>query len=87
MTRPPSRSQDEPEALERLDLSPHAASATLARWFIRQLATEHSLHGELLTPPPPAYVRSLRRWFVEQLADQLPEGGAPVPPGEECLIS
>lgn len=37
-----------PAAVERLDLSAHASSATLARRFIRQFAVHHKLRGEVV---------------------------------------
>jgi hypothetical protein len=37
-----------PDALERLDLSAHASSATLARRFISQFARHHALRGEVV---------------------------------------
>ena len=38
----------EPDAVRRLDLTPEAPSATLARRFIRQLAASHALGGEVV---------------------------------------
>ncbi|HEX8862585.1 MAG TPA: ATP-binding protein [Actinomycetes bacterium] len=60
-----------------------------ARTYVGLLeeAEDLSRSGQLLTPPPPAYVSSLRRWFVDQLAAQLLEGASPLPPGDECLMS
>jgi PAS domain S-box-containing protein len=37
-----------PDAVERLDLSPDASSATRARRFIRQVATTHALESEVV---------------------------------------
>lgn len=48
MTGRPSPEEAAPDAVERLDLSAHASSATLARRFIRQFAAQHSLRGALI---------------------------------------
>jgi anti-sigma regulatory factor (Ser/Thr protein kinase) len=48
MTGRTSPQEAAPDAVERLDLSAHASSATLARRFIRQFAARHSLRGELV---------------------------------------
>ena len=48
MTGQRSPKPDGSEAVQQLDLSPDASSVTLARRFIRQFATGHSLDGEVL---------------------------------------
>jgi anti-sigma regulatory factor (Ser/Thr protein kinase) len=48
MTGQRSPRLDGSEAVQQLDLSPDASSVTLARRFIRQFATGHSLDGEVL---------------------------------------
>jgi len=48
MTGQRSSEPDGSEAVQQLGLSPDASSVTLARRFIRQFATDHSLDGEVL---------------------------------------
>jgi hypothetical protein len=48
MSGPRPRPPKTPEAVERIDLAPQAPSASLARRFIRQVARQHLLAGEVV---------------------------------------